>query len=130
MNPFTILIASLAFGAISAYMAIRKGRNPYAWFTLGFIFGLLGVLAIFFLPQLRKKVFLTPAAKPSPRPYIDGPSDRFWYYLNEKRESQGPMSHNALTQAWQSGSIEASTFVWHEDLPTWKPLQELIRFKA
>ena len=129
MNTPTILIASLAFGSISAYFASRKGRNPYTWFTIGFIFGLLGVLALFILPQPRKKKFQSDATPPSPKPFIDGPSDRFWYYLDENRVNQGPMSHNALTQAWQNGSIGSNTFVWHEELSTWKTLQELIKYK-
>lgn len=129
MNPIAILISSLAFGSISAWLASRKGRNPYAWFTAGFIFGLLGVLALFILPQPRRKNLRTEQPAPAPQPFIDGPSDRFWYYLDDNRASQGPMSHNALTQAWQKGSIGSSTFVWHEDLSTWKPLQELIKYK-
>ena len=124
-----ILVSSLAFGMISAYLANRRGRNPYGWFTIGFVFGLLGVLSLFFLPEPRKKNLQSPAQKPSPQPYIEGPSDRFWYYLDETRASQGPMSHNALTQAWQNGSIGADTFVWHEDLPSWMQLQDLIKFK-
>lgn len=129
MNPFAILIPSLAFGLIAAYLALRKGRNPYTWFTAGFVFGLLGVLALFILPQSQRKIFQLGEAKSSPRPFIDGPSDRFWYYLDENRTSQGPMSHNALTQAWQNGSVASNTFVWHEELSAWKPLQELIKFK-
>ncbi len=125
-----ILVSSLALGSISAYLANRRGRNPYSWFTIGFVFGLLGVLALFILPLPRKKILQPAAAKPTPQPYIDGPSDRFWYYLDENRSSQGPISHNALTQAWQSGSIRSNTFVWHEDLSTWKPLQELIKFRG
>ena len=125
-----ILISSLAIGSISGYLASRKGRNPYAWFAIGFIFGLLGVLALFIISAPGKKSSKTPVAKPTPRPFIDGPIDRFWYYLDEERISQGPMSHNALTQAWQNGSIGSSTFVWHEDLNTWMPLQELIKFRG
>ncbi len=130
MNPIAVLISSIGFGLISAYLANRKGRNPYTWFTIGFIFGLLGVLALFILPQPRKKNIQPDQPIPSPQPFIDGPSDRFWYYLDEARASQGPMSHNALTQAWQNGSIGSSTFVWHEELSTWKPLQELIKYKV
>jgi len=129
MNLPLLLLSSIALGLIAATLARRNGRNAYFWFGIGFVFGLLGVLALFLIPPSRKKIVPTPLPKPVPQPFIDGPLDRFWYYLNEKREQQGPMSHNALTQAWQSGSIRSDTFVWHEDLPNWKPLQELIKFK-
>lgn len=125
MNAPLILFSSLAVGSISAYIAWRRERNPYIWFVVGFIFGLLGVLAIFIIPH-RKKVLV---ARPAPQPYIEGPLDRYWYYLDEERQQQGPMSHGALTQAWQNGNIGSGTFIWHEELSTWKPLQELIKFR-
>jgi hypothetical protein len=126
--PIHLLIASVV-GFLSAYMASRRGRNVYLWFGIGFLFGILGMLAIFIMPNMRKKPEPRPAAI-EPQPYIDGPIDRFWYYLDHLRQQQGPMSHNALTQAWKRGEIVASTLVWHEDLPNWKELQELIKFKS
>jgi hypothetical protein len=113
-------------GIISATIAGRRGRNPYFWFAIGFLFGILGLLAIFIAPAPKKS---EPPAQAEPLPYIDGPIDRFWYYLDEARRQQGPMSHNALTQAWKKGQIPPTTLVWHEDLPNWKELQELIKLR-
>ncbi len=129
MHISLLLLSSLALGAIAAYIAIRKGRNPYIWFTVGFVFGLLGVMALFIVPQPRKKILQTEALRSAPRPFIEGPLNLYWYYLDDERQQQGPMSRDALTQAWQNGSIGSKTFVWHEELPSWKPLQELIKFR-
>lgn len=69
-------------------------------------------------------------AKPEPQPYIEGPIDRFWYYLDQGREQRGPMSHEALTRAWKKGEVATSTLVWHEHLANWKQLQDLIKYKV
>ncbi|MBF8263482.1 MAG: hypothetical protein HW387_1147 [Parachlamydiales bacterium] len=114
-------------GTITAIIASKRGHNPYFWFAIGFLFGILGLIAIFIAPLPKKK---PPPAPPAPVSYIDGPIDRFWYYLDEARLQKGPMSHNALTQAWKKGEIPVTTLVWHEDLPNWKELQELIKNKS
>jgi hypothetical protein len=129
MNISLLLLSSLAVGSIAAYIATRRARNPYIWFTVGFVFGLLGVLALFIIPYPRKKALQEATIRPAPQPFIDGPLDLYWYYLDEDRSQKGPVSRDALTRAWQSGDIGSSTFVWHEELPSWKPLQELIKFR-
>ena len=62
-----------------------------------------------------------------PHPVIIGPFDKLWYYLDPAHEKIGPMSFQALNQEWKQGKITPTTYVWHEELPDWKPLQEFIR---
>ena len=126
--PVILCMSSLA-GLISAYIAQRRGRNPYFWFGIGFLFGLIGVLAIFIIPNPKRVQREEVTTQSEPKPYIDGPIDRFWYYLDGSRQQQGPMSHDALTEAWKRGKITISTLVWYEDLANWTELQELIKFK-
>jgi hypothetical protein len=125
-----ILAASLIFGLIATALAYKFKRNPYLWFFVGFIFGLWGVLSIFItlIPRHRAERQKAPS-KPELHSYIEGPMDRFWYYLDKSREQRGPMSHNALTRAWKKGEVALSTLVWHEDLSNWKQLQDLIRYR-
>ena len=40
---------------IGAYIAEKKGRSHYEGFFLGFLFGLLGVIAEIFLPKKPKE---------------------------------------------------------------------------
>lgn len=123
--PIQLLIASVV-GLLSAHIAARRGRNPYLWFGIGFLFGVLGILAIFFIPSAKKKP--APAViVPEPQPFIDGPIDRFWYYLDAAQSQQGPMSYQAITEAWKKGIIAASTLVWHEEMTDWTELQQLIK---
>jgi len=120
------LISAFLIGALSAYIAYRRGRNPYIWFFVGFVFGIFGIMAIFFAPSGKKKAI--PMAQPvvKPEPAIQGPKDKFWYYLDLANQQHGPMSHDALTSAWKEGKVTLSTFVWNEDLVDWKPLKETL----
>lgn len=114
---------AVVVGFVSAAIASRRGRNPFFWFAIGALFGILGLAAVFIIPVPSQKE----KAPSAPAPYINGPVDCFWYYLDESQRQHGPMSHNALTEAWKKGAIPATTLVWHENLPGWKELQELIK---
>lgn len=121
-TPSLFVFAAIA-GIISAYVAAKRGKNPYLWFALGCLFGILGIFAILVaFPPKRK-----PAATKQPTWRIDGPTDKFWYYLDPANQQHGPMSRDALTIAWKSGKLTPTTYVWHEDLPNWKTLQETLK---
>lgn len=126
-NMTTAVVASSFVGLLSAYLANRRGRNPFGWFAIGFFFGLFGILAIFFIPPSKKEeIAIAPI---EPKPYLFGPIHKFWYYLDKTHQQIGPMSYDALSRAWKEGAIPPSTFVWNEDLEEWKPLQDLIRMQ-
>ena len=120
----TALSFSCLIGTLSAYLAHKRGRNPYAWFFIGVFFGLLGMIAIFFAPSQKNP-------KPVPQtsePTLVGPTDRLWYYLDETHQQIGPMSFDALNKSWKLGKVPPSSYLWNESLPDWKPLQDFIRF--
>jgi hypothetical protein len=122
MNITTTLLFSTATGLISAYLAHRREKNPYVWFLIGFFFGMLGMLFLFFAPKKEQ------ASKPSaPQPYIFGPADKFWYYLDPEQKQIGPMSHQALSDIWKEAKIHHDTLVWNEEMSDWKPLKDLLR---
>lgn len=119
----TMLLVAAVIGTISAYLAFKQGKNPYLWFAIGFFFGVLGVFAMFFASSKKKPI---PAPK-QPFFRLEGPNDKFWYYLDPSHTQQGPMSKDAITIAWKAGKISPSTFIWHEELSEWKPLKESLR---
>lgn len=123
ISPFMVLSA-LIIGAISAYLAHKRERNPYLWFIVGFLFGIFGIFAIFFASSKKKQPIVL---KKEPVFSIEGPKDKFWYYLDPSQQQHGPMSHEALTFAWKSGKIDLSTYIWHEEMADWKPLKETIK---
>lgn len=128
--PFSplMLISAVAIGALSAYLAYKRERNPYLWFFVGFLFGIFGIFAIFFASAKKKPVPV--AAPPEPVFTIAGPTDKFWYYLDPAHQQQGPMSRDALTIAWKEGKVDLSTFVWHEEMAEWKPLKETLKLEC
>jgi len=130
---FLTFFAALLTGLLGAYLAHKGGRNPYIWFFICFLFGIFGILGAFALfvissrkkklPKDKQKISTLQLSVP---PTIEGPSDKFWYYLNPEHKQVGPMSLAGLTNAWRQGKISLTTYVWNEELPGWKPLQDLI----
>jgi hypothetical protein len=49
------LIVSLICGAIAAVVASGKGRSPIGWFFLGFLLGLIGIVIVAVLPNLKEE---------------------------------------------------------------------------
>jgi hypothetical protein len=127
INFFATLAFSCCSGFLSAYLAFRRGRDPYVWFFIGVFFGFLGILALFFAPSKQRRKKNLPVEMPTFEEIIIGPSDKFWYYLDAAHKQKGPMSFSALNKAWKQGTITTQTFVWQEEFSDWKPLQECIQ---
>lgn len=110
-------------GSIAAYYAKRKGRNPYLWFAIGCVFGILGIFAVFFLkkPAQKDPKTVDAEAKPVPKSL----PHRHWYYLDQNSQQVGPVSTSALESAWREGKITPSTYVWHEGMDNWKLWQDV-----
>lgn len=117
----------LIFGAISAYLANVRGKNPFHWFFLGMFFGIFGLFFLFFSPKPKKAeepelasvtIDITPTVNPAYQ-------DKIWYVLNPANERQGPMSYHGLMSLWKEGSVNGETLVWNENLDDWKPLKDL-----
>jgi len=120
----TTLALSTCVGVLSAFMAFRRGKNPYLWFFIGALFGLLGIFALF-LPSFQKKK--PRAMGPLFKTSIVGPINKFWYYLDESHKQVGPVSLYALKKAWEGKQIHEKTFVWHEELEDWKMLENFLQ---
>lgn len=122
-NPL-MLVSAAAFGGISSYLAYKRGRNPWTWFAIGFLFGIFGIFVIFFAAAKK-----APRASPKRKPVftIKGPADKFWYYLDPQNQQQGPMSLEGLKADWKRGKVGLSTYVWHEELTEWKMLKETLK---
>ncbi len=120
----------IVFGAVSAYFAKIRGKNPYLWFFLGMLFGVFGLLYLFFTPKPKrgeqtesptdgKTIDISPAYDPKF-------NEIFWYYLDPENKQYGPMSFEALYRLYRDANISKKTFVWNESLESWKPLDEFI----
>jgi vacuolar-type H+-ATPase subunit I/STV1 len=122
LTPSTVF-ASILFGMVSSYIAYSRKKNPFLWFFIGLVFGIFGFFALF-LASPKKNLKKT---LPPPRPILQGPKDKFWFYLDTTHQKVGPISYNAIGKALEQGQISKTTYVWHEDLTDWKQLEELYK---
>lgn len=127
MSTQLMLFMTLVMGGAAAYLAKQRKKDPFLWFFIGSFFGLLGVLYLYFFAKSPKKDPETAVQTP-PTPIKLAPpaSQKYWYYLNPENQQFGPMSYDALNQAWKEGKISVETYVWNEDLENWKLFGELI----
>ena len=128
----TTLLVSSAAGLISSYLAYRRGKSPIFWFCIGVLFGFFGVFALFFSANGKKQRAVAPVVIQTfePKPFLVGPVNKFWYYLDASHTQIGPLSYQGMTKAWQKGTLPLTALVWHEDLSQWTPLKELIQVES
>jgi hypothetical protein len=121
-----MFITAFFMACISSYLAHKRGRNPYAWFAISFLFVMFGIFVVFFAAHKKKKTAL-PEQTEVPILHIDGPTDKFWYYLDPSHTQKGPISKDALTTALKEGQVDLSTYVWHEEMTDWKLLKDTLK---
>jgi hypothetical protein len=120
-----IIYAALFMGSLAAFIAKQKRKDPFRWFFYGFLFGLLGVLYLCFFVKTEDEAVKqnTPPPQSSNPPLSEA---KFWYYLDTQSEKQGPMSFEALLQAFQEQKISNESYVWNEKLEDWKFLKDFL----
>lgn len=128
MSFFLIL---LILGGINSYCAKIRGRDPIAWFFIGMLFGILGIIAIFLLPKLKPsgEADLQPKTvelDPTPPKY----THKDWFFLDENHVQQGPFSWDAFYTAWRENRFTKSSYVWSEGMAEWKRVEEITNLQA
>ena len=122
-----LLITTLwiLMGGITSYMAKKRGRDPYIWFAIGVLFGLIGLLILLLLPIIvdeEKKKTDTYTSEISSKNSLDPWKE--WYYADNKGQQMGPLSLELLKDQWKAQSINAHSFVWSEGMASWKRIEE------
>jgi hypothetical protein len=112
----TLLISSSILGLIASYFAIKQNRNYFIWFLLGFMFGTVTLIVLFFLKPPKKEEKQTATIPTLTNTIKDS---KFWYYLNKTKTEVGPLSSTKLISLYKNGVIFDNTFVWNEDLENW-----------
>ena len=120
MQLWLTLGFSLCIALITSMRAARMGRNRLIWFTVGWLFGLLGLIALYLIPTRQKERFQEEVER-EPAPSLDG----IWYYLDGEMERHGPMSGNRLMELRGDGVVTDATYVWSESCEDWIQLGEL-----
>jgi hypothetical protein len=146
MQNFLLFILCLAVGGATYHYAKQRGRNPQGWFIIGFLFGIFGLLFLFLLPSKKNLPQQQSQKKGSQGVPLDEPQmksrllqnplieaidpahiSKLWYYLDGANQQFGPMSINALSNAWQEGKVTIKTYVWNEELENWRHFEEVLK---
>jgi hypothetical protein len=131
MDIFFGLLVSAIFGTFCSRRAKEFKLDHRFWFFLGFFFGLMALIALYIITRKLKKNPPEPVVT-APPPEPETPltpflldSKKFWYYLDPSNQQFGPMSADALGDAWKKGDVTLDTYVWNEDFENWTPLKHL-----
>lgn len=125
------------FGTITAYCAQLRGRDPYAWFAIGMMLQLIGLVMLFLLPSLSNHEQETSLERDENETLADWSlirtewifQNKDWYYVNADLVQQGPITFEDLQKAWADGNMSRQTFVWCESMPAWKKINEMPGFE-
>jgi len=128
---------ALLTGFLSAYCAYRQKRSAFFWFFIGYFFNIWALAALALLPWLRKRMRVTQTNQdrsnsvhtlevvPSFSLQIPPEAEKtLWYFLDQERQTIGPMSFRAFYDTWKKGKILTTTLVWNETFTEWKPFHE------
>lgn len=118
------LCYSLVIGIFSARYATERGRRSQVWFYIGLFFGLAGLLTLFFLPRIP---LTEPTAQDKLAEEPEQPDPRFqrWFFVDQSRNQQGPVSFRHLFTAWRDQHISRDSLVWTEGMAQWEPISQL-----
>lgn len=123
----------LLIGTLTAYFANQRGRDPFAWFIIGMLLGLIGLFILFLLPIIEstEDVHEMDELLPEgPEDYVkDHYQNKEWFYVNKERKQQGPVTFLTLKKEWGKGDLQEETLVWSEGMENWSPIKELPHLK-
>lgn len=121
-------------GIATAYVAFKRGRDPFAWFAIGILFGLLGLLLLMILAPVTPETEEEKNANPLQSIPVDSPEVialqhyhliNEWFCVDKARQQQGPMRFDVLKDLWGDNGIDAASFVWCEGMAEWKRISDL-----
>jgi len=125
MYEFLLVLIVVFWGWACSYFAQQRGRNPYGWFFLGFFFGPFPLVALLLMPDLKKS---PPPPTEIPEVHVShhSPFNNFdWYYLDENRETVGPVTFTTLQELWSEQKVNEQSYVWNDTMENWKKVSEV-----
>ena len=130
MEFFVVIVSWLLFGGAASYFASQRGRDPFAWFIIGMLLGVLGLLLLFLLPPIGAST--AEKEEPMPTKEVTQPPARLveWYYLDANRAAVGPLPFSQLTKASFEGLVKSDTLVWSQGMSEWKRVDQLQELKS
>lgn len=134
--PFIIWIM---IGVATAYFAHKRGRDPLIWFMIGTLLGILGLIILFILPASKTSNdhpsedlgdVLPPVLPEVEVDEVESPVlQKHWFYVDQTKQQQGPISFILLKQDWEANKISDQTYVWSEGMVEWQHIADLPELK-
>jgi len=118
-------------GALNAYYANQRGRDPVAWFMIGIPLGLFGLVILFLLPKLndknseKKETAAIAAEFPSVEELLPDYTVKEWYYLDDEHKQKGPVQFSFLKGLWHDGQLLVKTYVWCDGMDVWEKVENV-----
>jgi len=129
MEALITLVLWICSGTLCAYVANRRGRDPFAWFLIGLLLGLVGLLLLFLFPVIEHPEDKVPSEQEAIAEWTPVPptlpTSKDWFYLDSQHKQQGPLSFTSLKTIWQKGNLSPSSLVWSEGMEQWLPIEKL-----
>ncbi|MGM0440205.1 MAG: GYF domain-containing protein [Chlamydiota bacterium] len=113
----------IGLGWFNAYCAHRRGRSSVGWFFAGFLGGLMGVLALFLLPNLNKNT-KEKNAQPA-APAVDRPLGDYWHFYDSSGKHHGPLTLEEVEKAWIQKNLRGTNYIWSEEMSDWERVENL-----
>ena len=123
------IILGLLIGGWTSYLAGYRGRDTRIWFAVGFFFGLLGLLALFIMPDLSKKQEES-SIEVDVEPVIPYAEMNQWFYLDSDDQQKGPVDYSFLKGLFEDKKISSTSYVWCEGMEEWKTIEECKLFTS
>lgn len=119
-----VLLLSFIIALSGAYLAKKHNRKPLFWFLMTFLFGVFGLFTLYILIFYKAKKKKTQNTNGKVK-ILTLPFNYLWYYLNHENQTVGPISSPKLLEEYQKGTISQNTYLWHDELETWKKPSEI-----
>lgn len=126
-------ILMMFIGTLTAYLAVRRGRDPYIWFAIGILLGIFGIALLYILPSLKEETAaLENTLDKNKNTVIPAVCEllpaKEWFYIDEDGKQHGPVTMEVMKKLWDDDLITGATFVWSEGMDKWKRVREVEDF--
>ena len=127
-----VFIIAGVLGGITAYFANGRGRDPTAWFFLGFFFGIFALIALFVLKPLNVEEAPSKPKDEAPpaSPQTEECRQKEWFYLDGERTQLGPIPFDNIEELFRAGTLTSRSFLWREGMEKWRRIEDLPEVNA
>lgn len=138
-TPQFFLLLSIVLGIFigwgCSYLAQQRGRDPWIWFIIGFFLGLLGLVLLMILPNVKvneEKMTVSDQGQCADMKKLNGiePEKEEWYFLDDEGVQSGPVTLSSLRQLFEDKKISSISYVWSEGMEEWKTIEECNLFTS